>query len=273
MKCVLCARRGRTTECTSHVCTPCAARLQVDVADILRLAADAAAYVMPGSSRGGGARTVPSSRPPLNVEAVSPELTCVPQPGQPPEAWPTVLDLLESWERLAREMRGMVPYGPASAARAAQGEATLTGVVRFLGAQVAWMTTEPEFPVDDFAAEVRDCLRVLRRWDLAAEERGTMVRCPTPTDTVDSQGLAIECGFRLYYSDVDEAVRCKRCGTTRSAMTLAAVAMADGAEVWLDPEAAASWLGVTEGTLRQWARQGKVQRSHGRYLVRERMGA
>lgn len=100
-----------------------------------------------------------------------------------------------------------------------------------------------------------------------------MVRCPTPTDAVDSQGLAIECGFRLYYADVHEDVTCKRCGTTRSAMTLAAVAMSDGAEVWLDPEAAASWLGVTEGTLRQWARQGKVQRSHGRYLVRERMGA
>lgn len=138
--------------------------------------------------------------------------------------------------------------------------ATLTGVVRFLGQQVAWMTTEPDFPVEDFADEIRSCVRVLRRFDLDASDLGTMVKCPTLLD----EG---ECGYRLRYTDVHDDVTCRRCGTTRSAMTLAAVAMADGREVWLDPEAASAHLGVSESTLQRMARRGVIERSHGRYRV------
>lgn len=96
MTCVLCARRGRQTESESHVCVPCAAWLQVQVAEILRLAADAAAYVEPGSTGSSGSRSVPGSRPPLRVEALDPELTIV--DGQAL----TVLECLELWERLIR---------------------------------------------------------------------------------------------------------------------------------------------------------------------------
>ena len=262
MKCILCARRGKQTESDSHVCVPCASWLQVQVADIARLAADAAAYVLPGSTSGGGSRSVPGSRPPLTVDAVDPELTLI---GPPPS--PSVLEVVESWERMIRDMRQMAPYGPASAARARisvgiyQGtSATLVGCVSFLGASVAWMTTEPEFPVEDFADEVRACVRVLRRWDLDAEDRGTMVKCPTITDDG-------ECGYRLAYRDWDEHVTCRRCGQTRDAATLALIAMSDGREVWLDPEAAAQWLCVSEPTLRRMARRGEIRRDHGRYLM------
>lgn len=281
MKCVLCARRNRQTEAEAHVCAPCAGWLQREVAEILRLAADAAAWVSPGSTGSSGARSVPGSRPPLRVDALDPELTPVPQPGQPSEVWPTVLEVCEAWERMTREMRGLAPYGPASAARA-RGMAlerartalggtdgaggvndtsvTLTGCVAFLGRQVAWMTTESDFPVDDFADEIGACVRVLRRWDSTTEERGTMVRCPTVTD-------AGECGYRLSYRDMDEPVTCRRCGQTRDAATLALIAMSDGREVWLDPEAAAKWLCVSEPTLRRMARRGEIQRSHGRYRM------
>ena len=262
MRCVLCAKRNKVTESESHVCVACASWLQVQVADIARLAADAAAYIAPGSSSSGGARSVPGSRPPLTVDAVDPELTLI---GPPPS--PSVLEVVESWERMIREMRQMAPYGPASAARArladgmyAGTSVTLVGCVDFLGRSVAWMTTEPEFPVEDFVDEVRSCVRVLRRWDLDAEHPGTMVKCPTLLD----EG---ECGYRLHYQDVHDDITCRRCGTTRSAMTLAAVAMADGREVWLDPEAAAGWLGVSEATLRRMARKGEIKRHRSRYLM------
>jgi len=260
--CVLCAARGKQTRLESgHCCVPCAGWLMTTVADIARLAADAAAFVAPGSSSGGGSRPVPSSRPPLTVDALDPENTTVTGYGA------TVLELCEAWERMIRADRGMAPYGPASAARVADGmyagtSASLVGVVGFLGAQVSWMTTEPTFPLEDFADEMRACVRVLRRWDVTAEDRGTMVRCPT---LHEDEG---ECGYRLSYKDWDEQVTCKRCGVTRDAATLVAVAMSDGREVWLDPEAAAKWLGVGESTLRLWAKRGKVERSHGRYLVR-----
>lgn len=264
--CVLCATRDRQTRLKyGHVCSACTDRLVADVRAIADLAVMAAASLTPRAGT-GSAHSVPSSRPPINVHACDPELTLV---GPPPAA--TVLDVVEGWERLIRDARGYAAYGPASAARVALAssggtQVTLLGCVRFLAAQVPWAVAEPTFPVDDFADEIRACVRALRRFDPEASDRGTMVRCPTLTDDGD-------CGYRLRYDDVHEDVTCRRCGTTRSAMTLAAVAMADGAEVWLDPEAAASWLGVTEGTLRQWARAGRVRRAHGRYLIGDRMGA
>lgn len=267
-QCVLCAARGKQTKVqTGHCCLPCAAWLATTVADIARLAADAAAWVAPGSTTGGGGRSVPSSRPPLTVDAVDPELTLI---GPAPS--PSVLEVLESWERMTREMREMAPYGPASAARAhaiaasapgglyAGTSATLVGCVDFLGRQVVWMGTEPDFPLEDFADEMRACVRVLRRWDVDRDDMGTMVKCPTLGD-------AGECGYRLYYVDVHEDVTCRRCGATRSAMTLAAVAMADGRDVWLDPEAASQYLGVSEATLRRMARKGVIKREHSRYLM------
>ena len=279
-RCVLCAARGRTRRLESgHCCVDCASWLTTQVADIARLAADAAAWVAPGSSTGGGGHSVPSSRPPLNVEALQPELTHI---GPPPA--PTVLEVLESWERMVRDMRGMAPYGEASAARsraitAREGTldglnarsasndtgVTLIGSVAFLGRQVPWMTTT-DFPLEDFADEIRACVRVLRRFDLNAEDMGTMVKCPT---LHEDEG---ECGYRLYYRDFDEHVTCRRCGVSRDASTLVAVAMSDGRDVWLDPEAAAKWLGVSEGHLRRMARRGDLQRDHGRYLVRDAMG-
>lgn len=263
-QCVLCAARGRTTRLeTGHCCIPCASWLQVQVADIARLAADAAAWVAPGSSTGGGSRPVPGSRPPLDVSAICPELTLT---GPSPS--PTVLDVLESWTKMTREARGMSPFGPWSALEASKAPSgqndtgvTLISCTSFLGRQVAWMIDAEDFPLEDFADEMRSCVRVLRRYDHDAEDRGQMVKCPT---LHEDEG---ECGARLYYRDWDEHVTCRRCGVSRDASTLVAVAMSDGRDVWLDPEAAAKWLGVGESTLRLWAKRGKIERDHGRYRV------
>jgi hypothetical protein len=277
--CTLCARRGRTTRLeTGHVCVPCAGWLATQVADIARLAADAAAWLAPGSANGGSGRPVPGSRPPLRVDALDPELTPI---GPPPS--PSVLEVVEEWERMIREARGMAPYGPASQARAQEHakyaregtvgatyltggsnhtRVTLVGVVAFLGRSLPWATTTPDFPLEDFADEIGACVRVLRRFDVTAEARGQMVPCPTMNDD------GSDCGYRLVYRDMDESVTCRRCGAVRDVATLVAVAMSDGRQIWLDPEAAARHLGVSETTLRRLARKGTIERNHGRYGVR-----
>jgi len=90
-----------------------------------------------------------------------------------------------------------------------------------------------------------------------------MVKCPTVHDD------GSECGYRLRYSDPDEVVTCRRCGSTRDAMTLVAVALADGeAAIWVDPEAAARESGVSQVTLKKWARRGLLHVSHGMYDLR-----
>ena len=264
--CVLCAQRGRQVRLKfGHCCAVCADRLLADVRLVLELACMAS--VEPVTS-GVGGTGVYGSRPPINVAGIDPENTLT---GPAPS--PTVLEVLEQWVRMVREERQMAPYGPWSAAEASkvQGEAsatsaTLTACVRFLAAQTEWIVGTPDFPLEDYRSELTACVQALRRWDPEARSRGMMVPCPTLTD--DST-----CGLRLRYEDLTELVRCRRCGVSRDASTLAAIAMSDGREVWLDPEAAANWLGISEPTLRRMARRGDIVRSHGRYLIRHREGA
>lgn len=262
--CVLCAMHDRTTRLKhGHCCAVCADRLLQDVRKVSELAVMASVEPKAGS---GAMSTAYGSKPPLNVAGVDPELTLT---GHPPS--PTVLDVLESWVRMVREEREMSPYGPWSAHAAAtldqQGtRATLVACVTFLAAQNEWVVGTPDFPLEDYRNEITACVRALKRWDPLATDPGTMVKCPTITE----RG---ECGYRLHYHQMDEPVTCRRCQVTRDASTLAAVAMSDGREVWVDPEAAAKWLGISERDLRRMAAKGTIVRSHGRYLVRHAGGS
>lgn len=267
MTCVLCAARGRTTESTGHCCDRCRQRLDQDLGDILRLAADAAAY-QPAAAT-GSARPVPSSRPPMSLDGLDPELTLVQLvPGDRSSAV-TILEALESWERVIREDRDLLAFGPATAYRLTQVVAAggtvgtlayLTGTVNFLRAHIGWMTTEPAFGLEDFAGHVHASVRALRRYDPTNDATGTVIACPT----ISERG---ECGYRLRYLDLTDQVTCPRCKAMRDASTLATIAMSDGRQVWLDPEAAAKHLGIDERTLRRRALRGELQRSHGRYLI------
>ena len=278
--CILCARRDRTTRLESgHCCAGCAAWLQVQVADIARLAADAAAWVAPGSSTGGSGRPVPGSRPPLRVDALDPELTPV---GPPPS--PTVLEVVEEWSRLIRESRGMAPYGPASLA-AAQNAAklaregtvgasgahsgtrvTLIGATAFLGRQIAWATVTDDFPLEDFVDEIAACVRVLRRWDHANQaDTAYVVDCPHGLDD------GTTCGYRLRISgeDVDKWFHCPRCRTEWSVDRLMLVwAETSDAAMWLDHAAVSHRYGVDRSTLDRWVRKGRIAKWHGLYDVR-----
>lgn len=250
--CVLCSTRNRQTRLQyGHCCAGCADRLLGNLRAIVELATMASVTPKAGA---GGYSAAYGSKPPLLVDALDPELTPI---GPPPS--PTVLDVLESWTKMVREEQGLGPYGPWTASHQ---DDTLTVVVRFLTAHHEWIISQPDFPLEDYASEITACVRVLRRWDTEAEDLGTMVKCPTLTE----EG---ECGYRLYYRDWTDHVTCRRCNVTRDASTLVVVAMSDGREVWLDPEAAAKWLGVTERTLRQWARKGSIRRAHGRYCVKQ----
>jgi len=266
MTCILCAARGRTTETDGHCCTKCRTRLDQSLGDILRLAAEAAAYIPPTSA--GTSRPTPGSRPPMTLDGLDPELQLVQLlPGDPSSAV-TILEALESWERVIREDRHLLAFGPATAYRltliAKTGPVTnagyLTGTVNFLRAHIGWITTEPTFGLEDFAGHVHACVRALRRFDSDRQVTGTVIACPTVTDRGD-------CGYRLRYDDLGDLVTCPRCKASRDAATLATIAMSDGRQVWLDPEAAAKHLGVDERTLRRRAMRGEITRAHGRYLI------
>ena len=274
--CVVCAARGRERPLDSGlVCPPCAVRLADTLDDIAALAESAT--VEPRTGRGTG-RTVPGSRPPIDLDGVDPALALV-RLAPPPAEPVAMLVVLEGWCRLVREERGLAPYGPATAQEQATGPrrtpsgyddttATLRAATGFLRAQHEWIVAQEW--VDAYAAEVRACRRAVARWG-EHEPRPTVVACPTIT--VDG-----DCGHRLRL-DAD-VVRCPRCARDWDAETLVRVACSDDydpPDVWVDAEAAASAAGVHEATIRRWAARGLVTAQAGRYrllsvLARQREG-
>ena len=265
-QCVTCAARGRTTRLeVGHVCPVCIQRLTDALRALPQYAEMAALNLIPRAGTGSNAPSY-ESKSPINCDAIGPELALIELNAGDESSRVCILDCLEMWERAIREDRNLVPFGPASAHRTAQGQSTLVGVVGFLLAQIEWITTEPTFGLEEFADHVHRAARIMRRWDMDAEPVGTMVKCPT----ILEQG---ECGYRLYYSQSDEHVTCRRCGAARDVSTLIVVAMSDGRAVWTDSENAARWLGVSESTLRRMAAKGQVERRRGQYLIRQEVGA
>ena len=284
-RCVLCAARGVTRELdTGHCCAACRTRIDDDLRDIVRLCADAAAWVMPGTSSTGYVAGVAGSRPPLSIEAIEPEYALVRLDPDDPSSDLPILEALENWERLLRDERGFAPYGPASLARNAAQEAregtvgaieaqgavnatrvTLTGVVGFLRAQLDYATTEPTFALEDFAREIRLCVNVLRRFD--PERDGTATwRVDCPHDTGEGT-----CGkaLRIGGDDLDRYFDCPRCGTEWSGHRLLLVAAdTSDAAMWLDSEAICERAGITRKSLERWVREGKVAKQHGLYDAR-----
>lgn len=246
-----------------HICPRCSQLITRDLDAILDLAAQAAAHINRASKPGAG-RSVPASKPPLVLDALDPELATIRLIPDDPSSEVPLLAVLEDWERIIREDRGLAPYGVASEARLASlgplhGAAysqhtasTLTGVIGFLKAHHEWATTEPSFDLTEYARQVRLCRKAVARWDHDATEPGWRVPCPTVTD----HG---ECGQLLRVTRGAEIVYCRACGREWELPRLLAVAGRD-ADIWVDVEAAATLAGVHEQTIRKWVRKGVVKK-------------
>ena len=245
-----------------HICAKCAHGIRSDLNAILHLTAQAHAQTIPRQGTGNGARSVPGSKPPLDVTALDPELVLVRLVPDDESSEVPMLVLLEDWERIIREDRGLVPYGLASEARLAQAGAlhaqnytaplTLIGVIGFLQHHHEWVCSEPSFDIAEYARQVRLCRKAVARWDMTSEPPGWRVPCPTVTDDG-------ECGQIVKIQRGHEHAYCKRCERSWDVAHLIAVAGRD-ADVWVDVEAAATLAGVHERTIRKWVQRGNVRK-------------
>ena len=248
-------------------CDPCQHTMRVQLGEICDYQALAADNLVPG--QGGDGRATERT---LGVNLAALDLV---------GAFDAIA-VLESWERIWREDYGLTPYGPASAQRLTSmtqakpdpdiegvlqpgmepTRATLLGIVGFLQ---AWLTKScTEHPaIDEFAREVRTLHRTCQQ--AAGQARRSAWRVTCPADTDDG-----ECSTQLRVSGEDFGghISCRGCGTTWPVdRLLHVVASSQHAELWLDPEAASEWLGISERTLRLWAKEGRIMRDHGRYEV------
>lgn len=103
IRCVICARNQPRPGAT--ICGHCIGRIDDNLARIAELTAWASRWLMPRSGHGEGGRSVPGSKPPLDVASLDGAMAN------------DALPICESWERLVREFFCLSPYGPASLAR------------------------------------------------------------------------------------------------------------------------------------------------------------
>lgn len=216
----------------------------------------------PRSTSGRGA---PASKPPINLDAVDPALATIEMLQHDPTSRVSILEALESWERIIRAENELVPYGVASSAAGATSSSSvlLSRVCLFLRSWLEWLVESVAVDFADFSYHVFASRRVLARWSFDTDPPPRWrVACPSLTDDGP-------CNASLRFSGLeDNELACPRCGSVWSPARLLAVATdADAGSVWVDAEAAGVAVGVDPSTVRRWARSGKVRRSGQRYSL------
>ena len=274
--CAICASRGKKRQLdTGHVCRACENALNQDLGQIVEMVALAAIQPVPMAvaGNGGGPRPVPASKPPLDVARIDPELIMVlAAKGDASSATP-LLVLLEEWERMIREERGLSRYGPATVSRSGERAAlpgtdvTLVGVIGFLRSSVAWMVATPDFAIEQLADQVRRALATLRQYDPAAiNPNAWKLPCPGDYDRdVCGWQLRVEYGAD---ANLHTDVLCPKCKTAWTPLRLLLVALEDErVEVWAYPDTIKDALNIPKPTLIRWANQGHVARRGSLYNV------
>ena len=172
--------------------------------------------------------------------------------------------VLECWVRDWRETYELVSYGTAT--EDIPQSKMLADICRFLN-QFLTKSCDEHLAIDVFAAELRMQWAAMREGANETPANSWMVPCPAD---VDSNAGIVTCGNPLKITDteLDAEVSCKVCKMRWQVMRLLYVgASANAGGIFVDSEAASSYLGVSERTLRQWAKAGKITRERGRYDI------
>ena len=250
--CVVCHTQTTPAFC----CWDCQARLRDQLAELPVLYVECSQEFWPQG--GGSSGRSPERTLGLRVAALD---------GRNPV---DAIEKLESWERLLREE--LTPTEDPDLAqrkrkahRWSESESddhtgvTLCGVVDWLIAHLDAICRE--FPaVDEFALEVREVHKAARSAARVPSEPVTVVECPA--DHPDDPSRL--CGKRLRL--VADQAECPRCGASWDVGRLLMVAASTKAEVWQPASVVSERLGVSDSTLRRWAKDGLVRRRSNNYL-------
>lgn len=183
-----------------------------------------------------------------------------------------VLPALEDWERDWRRFFDCAAYGPASLEKIRKHKSQddffdaawcmLAGSVDFLQAFLD-QACDKHPAIGDFSHEMNSLWRQAQAAAGRQPRSSWSVTCPADNGSG-------ECGQRLRVTgeDFGGSVTCTKCRTDwKVARLLMVVASSKSAELWLDPEAASTWLGIPARDLRRWAQAGKIRRKNNRYEI------
>ena len=219
------------------LCNRCHSKIHSQLDDLIAFWVGAHDELLPGRTGSGGRsseRTIG-----LNVAALS------------FIAGHDILAFLHGWERVIREDRGLTP--PALIPKPDSLESEIRDAVSFAQVHLIW-SGQQEW-ISDFAKELRD----IHGQGMAAArqfvEKTRKIPCPAET----GEGAC----FNLLTINADDPLdvfQCKRCKSQWTTLRLIAVAMSGKQAVWLDGEALAKWMGISERHVRRLAQKHHLQK-------------
>ena len=210
-------------------------RIHRQLDDLIEYWIGAHAELLPGKSGNGGRsseRTIG-----LNVQALS------------FIGGHDILNLLHEWEKLIREERNLVR--PAFLKKPATLEEEIRSAVAFAQKHLPWSGEQPW--ISDFTSELRE----LHSLGMAAARQfvDKVRKIPCPAETGDGA-----CGNPLKINEEQplDIFECRLCRSEWTTLRLIAVAMSSSTEIWLDAEALAKWMGVSERHVRRLAQKNHL---------------
>jgi len=160
-----------------------------------------------------------------------------------------ILGFLHEWEKLIREERSLTP--PAFVKKPDSLEAEIDDAIKFSQTHLAWSGQQ------DWISDFREELRAIHSQGMVAARKFVEKtrRIPCPAETQESS-----CGnlLKINADDPLEIFECRKCKSQWTTLRLVAVAMSDKTDVWLDAEALAKWMGISERHVRRLAQKYKL---------------
>lgn len=246
-------------------CRRCYERMARQLADLPKLYVYAGQELTPGAGSDTGGRGTERG---IGVRIAALDL----------RAGLDLLGVLGQWERDWRET--FEDPAPTAAPRAHRDRvgADLVAVCGWLRANLI-RSARAHPAIDVFAGELGELHQAASIAARTVGRREVWVECPTDVGQdanpdltgqteVDPDAGPRRCGKRLRLTGLDATknVWCRGCRRSWNVQRLLMVAASDvETGVWLPPEDVAILLGVSERTLRLWAKDGEVDRAHGRY--------
>ena len=220
---------------SAGLCNKCQSRLHRNLDDLGDFWFGAHDELLPGKSGNGGRsseRTIG-----LNVAALS------------FIAGHDILGLLHEWEKLIREERNLTR--PAFVKKPESLGAEIDDAIKFAQVHLPWSGTQDW--IGDFASELQE----LHSQGMAAARKFVEKtrRIPCPAEMGDGACASL---LKINQDDPLEIFQCRKCKSQWTTLRLVAVAMSDKRAVWLDAEALAKWMGISERQIYRLAKKHKL---------------
>lgn len=233
-KCPICGHSSQS----AALCHRCHTSIVTMVQDLLEFWQMAHEELAPGKSGNGGSSNEPSLG--INVAALS------------LIAGDDILRLLHKYENLTRWGRKLTP--PALLKQKTL-QKEIADAVRFAVTHIEWMASQPW--IIEFETELKALHRSAKAAARQYSEPVRRIACPADT----SEGLPCGNHLNLRADDLLEIFTCKRCKTEWTSMRLIAVALASPVgEFWIDVEAVAAWLHISERRVQQLVKEHDIPR-------------